>query len=34
MNNEKFLRKGLTSSEAEKRIKEYGLNVLEKKKKV
>ena len=34
MNNEKFLRKGLTSSEAEKRIKQYGLNVLEKKKKV
>lgn len=34
MNNEKFLRKGLTSSEAEKRIKKYGLNVLEKKKKV
>ncbi|KEI10629.1 ATPase [Clostridium sp. K25] len=34
MDNEKFLKKGLTSDEAKKRMKEYGPNVLEKKKRI
>ncbi|KEI16164.1 calcium-translocating P-type ATPase, PMCA-type [Clostridium haemolyticum] len=34
MDNEKFFKKGLTSDEAKKRIKEYGPNVLEKKKRI
>lgn len=34
MDNEKFLKKGLTSDEAKKRMKEYGPNILEKKKRI